>query len=143
MPNIRRRNYNGYNGYNGIICLRIVAAMHCCTVKCSTTSVHHAHRCILLLSSNVFGSTDSNPLCISRFGLPIHLHIYTYSSIHINCACAMYVKKCCIFHSYAKPITRLHIQRQMKWMRCKIDWFVNSYDSSSINATRQRDGCTR
>lgn len=35
---------SNYNGYNGIICLHIVAAKHCCTVKRSTTSVHHAHR---------------------------------------------------------------------------------------------------
>lgn len=35
---------SNYGGYNGIICLRIVAAKHCCAVKCSTTGVHRAYR---------------------------------------------------------------------------------------------------
>lgn len=38
-------------GYNGIICLRIVAAKHCCTLKCCTINVHRAHSHILLPSS--------------------------------------------------------------------------------------------
>lgn len=106
---------SNYNGYNGIICLRIVAAKHCCIVKCSTTSVHHVHWYIPLFLSAMFGPADSNALYNLSIR-PADTSIYTHILINTHESCAMCVEKCCIFRSYANPITRLRNDiRNDKW----------------------------
>lgn len=74
---------SNYNGYNGIICLRIVAAKHCCTVKCFTINVHRAHNYILLLSSCVWSLRTQTHCTLSRFGLSMHLRKHTHY-IHVR-----------------------------------------------------------
>lgn len=116
---------SNYNGYNGIICLRIVAAKHCCTVKCSTTNVHHGHRYISL--SVPFSYIWSCGFkCIVQSLDSACRYTYTYMHIHqyICELCAMCAEKYCIFRSYAEPITKLHTEWQMKWTRCKIVRFT-------------------
>ena len=41
---------SNYDRYSGIICLRIVAAKHCCAAKRSTTIGHHPSLPLLILS---------------------------------------------------------------------------------------------
>lgn len=90
---------SNYNGYNGIICLRIVAAKHCYTMKCSTINVHRAHSYILLPSSNMY----------SPCGLKRIVH-------SLNSACR------CIYthtHMHAHTQTHIHNKRAPAWIVCR------------------------
>jgi len=75
---------SNYNGYNGIICLCIVAAKHCCTVKCSTINVHRTHSYILLRSSNMYGPCGLKRIVYSLDSACRCIYTHTYTCTYTN-----------------------------------------------------------
>lgn len=112
---------SNYNSYNGIICLRIVAAKHCCTVKCSTINVHRAHSFSLLPSSAVYGPCGlkciAHSLNMACRCIYAHMHTYTFTR--------------------ARALAHTHTHAHIRYMLADC---VNSMstNAASFNLTRNR-----
>lgn len=118
------------------------ALLHSETFHYQCPSCTHAQRHIPLFPSAIYSVLWIQTHCtISRFGLPIHLHIYTYSSIHVNCV--RYVPK--NVASFNLTLNRLlGCVRNNKRSRreAKLTGFVNNYVLSlQIQCMQMRCTC--